>query len=130
MTKSWWDTVDILAPKPVGTIAAKFPEVISEMIDGWAEGNHLWLTRAAILFQLKYKEKTDEELLYRYILQNKESSEFFIQKAIGWTCVNIRKQIRESVKGFIGSHNLPKLSVREGSKYTIRDLVMNPGPLL
>ncbi len=116
-TKSWWDTVDVLAPKPVGTIADKFPEVISERIDGWAEGDHLWLTRAAILFQLKYKEKTDEELLYRYILQNNESSEFFIQKAIGWVLREYSKTNPDSVKGFIGSHNLPKLSVREGSKY-------------
>ena len=117
MTKSWWDTVDDLAPKSVGTIAAKFPEVIPERIDGWAKGDHLWLTRAAILFQLKYKEKTDEELLYRYILQNTESSEFFIQKAIGWVLREYSKTNPDSVKRFIESHNLPKLSVREGSKY-------------
>lgn len=117
MRKSWWDTVDNLAPKPVGTIAAKFPEVIPETIDGWAEGNHLWLTRAAILFQLKYKMQTDEELLYRYILQNRESNEFFIQKAIGWVLREYSKTNHDSVKNFIEFHDLPKLSVREGSKY-------------
>lgn len=117
MTKSWWDTVDHLAPKSIGAIAAKFPEVIPETIDGWAEREHLWLTRAAILFQLKYKEKTDEELLYRYILQNRESKEFFIQKAIGWTLREYSKTNPQSVKKFIESYELPKLSVREGSKY-------------
>lgn len=117
MTKSWWDTVDMLAPKPVGTIAAKFPEVIPETIDSWAQGYHLWLTRAAILFQLKYKEKTDEELLFRYILQNTESNEFFIQKAAGWALREYSKTNPGSVKRFIESHDLPKLSVREGSKY-------------
>ena len=116
-TKSWWDSVDVLAPKPVGTIAASFPEVIPNTIEGWAYGNHLWLNRAAILFQLKYKEKTDENLLYRYILQNKESKEFFIQKAIGWALREYSKKNPESVKQFIEANELPKLSVREGSKY-------------
>ena len=54
-TKSWWDTVDTLATKSVGAIAKRSPEVISENIEGWAYGDHLWLRRSAILFQLKYK---------------------------------------------------------------------------
>ncbi len=116
-TKSWWDSVDALAPKPVGTIAASFPEIIPQTIEGWAYENHLWLNRAAILFQLKYKEKTDENLLYRYILQNKESKEFFIQKAIGWALREYSKTNPESVKQFIEANKLPKLSIREGSKY-------------
>lgn len=116
-TKSWWDTVDALAAKAVGTIAAKYPEVISEKIDGWAEGDHLWLRRTALLFQLKYKEKTDEALLYRYIFLNKDSREFFIQKAIGWALREYSKTNPAAVKQFIESHTLPKLSVREGSKY-------------
>lgn len=116
-TKSWWDTVDMLAQKPVGTIACKHPDVIHETIDGWAIGGNLWLQRTAIIFQLKYKERTDEELLYRYIKQNLGSKEFFIQKAIGWALREYSKTNPESVKKFISETNLPKLSVREGSKY-------------
>jgi 3-methyladenine DNA glycosylase AlkD len=116
-TKSWWDTVDTLAQKPVGKIAADHPEVIPETIEGWAYGHHLWLRRTAILFQLKYKEKIDEELLYRYILQNARDKEFFIQKAIGWALREYSKTNPESVKKFIAEHTLSNLSVREGSKY-------------
>lgn len=116
-TKSWWDTVDMLAQKPVGTIAAKYPEVISETIEDWAFGEHLWLRRTAILFQLKYKDKTNEDLLYRYIKGNADSKEFFIQKAIGWVLREYSKTDPESVKVFIESHTLAPLSVREGSKY-------------
>lgn len=119
-SKSWWDTVDMLAPKPVGAIALKHPEVIAERIDGWAYGNHLWLRRSAILFQLKYKEHTDEALLYQYIEQNKGSKEFFIQKAIGWALREYSKTNPASVRTFIESTDLPNLSVREGSKYIIR----------
>ncbi|MBS4190002.1 DNA alkylation repair protein [Bacillus sp. FJAT-49705] len=117
MTKPWWDTVDLLASNPVGAIAANHPEVIQEVIDTWAYGDHLWLRRTAILFQLKYKERTNEELLYHYIQQNKESNEFFIQKAIGWILREYSKTNPTSVKAFIESTPLPKLSVREGSKY-------------
>lgn len=116
-TKSWWDTVDMLAQHPVGTIAQKYPEVIPETIEGWACENNMWLRRTAILFQLKYKEKTDERLLYRIIKQNSDSKEFFIQKAIGWVLREYSKTNPESVKTFIAHNELPKLSVREGSKY-------------
>jgi 3-methyladenine DNA glycosylase AlkD len=87
-TKSWWDTVDLLASKAVGKIAKDHPSVIEESIEGWAYGNNLWLKRTAILFQLKYKENTDKDLLYRFIKQNAE-------------CKN----------------SLAALSVREGGKY-------------
>jgi len=115
--KSWWDTVDMLASKPVGMIAKGHPEVIKETIEGWAYGDHLWLRRSAILFQLKYKDQTNEERLYRYIEQNAESKEFFIQKVIGWVLREYSKTNPTSVKRFIETHSLSALSVREGSKY-------------
>ncbi|MED3561045.1 DNA alkylation repair protein [Bacillus xiapuensis] len=117
ITKSWWDSVDVLAPKPVGTIAQRFPEVMGEMIDYWAVHENMWLRRASILFQLKYKQDTKEEILYQYILKNADSKEFFIQKAIGWALREYSKTNPESVRGFIDSHKLEPLSVREGSKY-------------
>lgn len=116
-TKSWWDTVDALATKPVGVIAKNHPEVISETIEGWAYGEHLWLRRTALLFQLKYKNETDQALLYRYIEQNADSKEFFIQKAIGWVLREYSKTNPDSVRKFIETHKLAALSIREGSKY-------------
>jgi 3-methyladenine DNA glycosylase AlkD len=116
-TKSWWDTVDMIAPKAVGEIASKSPEVIEETIDGWAVDENFWLRRASILFQLKYKQRTNEELLYKYILQNAASKEFFIQKAIGWALREYSKTNPQSVKLFLAGNQLAPLSVREGSKY-------------
>lgn len=117
VTKSWWDTVDMLASHAVGSIASNSPEVIGEKIDGWAISENMWLRRRAILFQLKYKARTDEELLYQYMLFNNESKEFFIQKAIGWALREYSKTNPDSVKNFIDSNPLAKLSIREGSKY-------------
>ena len=107
----------MLAQHPVGTIALNYPEVIPETIIDWAQSENMWLRRTAILFQLKYKENTDEELLSEIIKQNAGSKEFFIQKAIGWALREYSKTNPESVKKFIAENKLPKLSQREGSKY-------------
>lgn len=117
LEKSWWDTVDAIAAKPVGRIAEMYPEVIEETIDGWAVHENMWLRRTAILFQLKYKEKTDEDRLYRYIRNNSYSNQFFIQKAIGWALREYSKTDPASVRRFINENTLAPLSVREGSKY-------------
>ncbi|RDW17728.1 DNA alkylation repair protein [Oceanobacillus chungangensis] len=117
ITKSWWDTVDLLAQKAVGKIAKDHPEVIPETIEGWATSDNIWLQRTAILFQLKNKGNTDEELLYHYIQLHNDSNEFFIQKAIGWALREYSKTNPASVKRFIENNELAKLSVREGSKY-------------
>jgi 3-methyladenine DNA glycosylase AlkD len=116
-TKSWWDTVDTLAAHPVGAIAAKSPEVISDVMEDWTVHENMWLRRTSIIFQLRYKGETNEEVLYRYILKNIESKEFFIQKAIGWALREYSKTNPDSVRQFISGNKLAPLSVREGSKY-------------
>lgn len=115
-TKSWWDSVDSIAPL-VGELARKYPEVIKETIDIWAVDENIWLRRTAILFQLKFKQQTNEDLLYDYIVKNADSQEFFIQKAIGWALREYSKTNPLSVKAFIEENKLAPLSIREGSKY-------------
>lgn len=116
-TKSWWDTVDVLAPHLVGKIAKETPYIIEGNIHKWAYGEHLWLKRSSILFQLKYKKETNEPILFKYITANADSKEFFIQKAIGWALREYSKTNPDSVRQFINETTLSKLSVREGSKY-------------
>lgn len=116
-TKSWWDTVDVLSPHLVGKIAKETPSVIEDKIEIWSYSNNMWLIRSSILFQLKYKEETNETKLYKHIKANAESKEFFIQKAIGWALREYSKTNPNSVRDFIRNTNLPKLSIREGSKY-------------
>ncbi|MDR7078701.1 3-methyladenine DNA glycosylase AlkD [Neobacillus niacini] len=115
-TKSWWDSVDSIAPI-VGEIAKRHPEVIEETINKWSVHDNMWLKRTAILFQLKFKGQTSETILYQYIAKNAESKEFFIQKAIGWALREYSKTNSASVKSFIEGNTLAPLSVREGSKY-------------
>ncbi len=115
--KSWWDTVDMLAATLIGELCIKYPDLIHKYICSWSASENIWLNRTAILFQLKYGEKTDTGLLEKIILQNKDTKEFFKNKAIGWVLRQYSKTNKEWVKRFIGNNSLHPLSVREGSKY-------------
>ena len=81
-TKSWWDTVDWLAIRIVGTHLKHHPDDINNLHQNWMDSGHLWLQRVCILFQLKYKQNTDVSLLFQTITALSHSNEFFIQKAI------------------------------------------------
>jgi len=117
ISRSWWDTVDLIAARLVGGLYARHPRELRNTIYGWSEGDNLWLRRSAILFQLKYKHNTDTELLGRIIAQNSSSQEFFIDKAIGWALREYSKTDPAWVRDFMASHDLSRLSRREGSKY-------------
>ncbi|MGG7178690.1 DNA alkylation repair protein [Clostridium paraputrificum] len=116
-TKSWWDTVDLIDSHLVGQICEKYPELVDEYILRWSQAESMWLRRTAILYQLKYKEKTNKEVLERVIKDNIEDKRFFIQKAIGWSLREYSKVNKEWVRDFISNNNLSSLSIREGSKY-------------
>lgn len=116
VTKSWWDTVDRIAQKLVGALFQKYPELIAPHTTKWMASENIWLQRTALLFQLRYKKKTNVDLLFRFIHQLAASDEFFIQKAIGWALREYSKTDAEKVITFIGQNTLAPLSVREGLK--------------
>ena len=118
--KSWWDTVDFLAPKIGGKLLLRFPEAIVPRTQPWIESDNIWLQRSAILFQLDYKSKTDAELLFRYIRRRADSKEFFVQKAAGWALREYGKTNPEAVQQFISTNTLAKLTVREGMKRIVQ----------
>jgi len=91
--KSWWDSVDGIATWLVSDLFKNYPELIPEYSEKWIKSENIWLMRTAILLQLNWKNDTDFPFLSEIILQCKNHTEFFIQKAIGWHCVNIPKQM-------------------------------------
>jgi len=114
--KSWWDSVDSIAPTIVGEIIKK-DRVNGELImQQWSNSENMWLIRSAILHQLKYKNDTNEKLLMEIILKHADSNEFFIQKAIGWVLREYAKSNVEFVKQFVQTHDLKPLSKREAMK--------------
>ena len=116
-TKSWWDTVDFL-DRLVGSIIARFPETKATILS-WSCDEDIWLRRLAIDHQLLRKEETDTELLEKILVNNLGQTEFFINKAIGWSLRDYSKTNPDWVRAFIERHQteMAALSIREGSKY-------------
>lgn len=117
ITKSWWDSVDGIVPTFLGDIFLKYPESIPTYIPKWIASENIWLQRAAILFQLKYKQQMDEALLFSIIGQLKSSKEFFIQKAIGWVLREYAKTNPQVVWEYVQNNELASLSKREAIKH-------------
>jgi 3-methyladenine DNA glycosylase AlkD len=117
VTKSWWDTVDILATHSAGEYFKKHKNKIDLITNQWNNSDNIWLQRSSLLFQLKYKQNTNVFLLENYILNLKESKEFFIRKSVGWILREYSKTNPAWVIQFLQKNELSNLSVREASKY-------------
>ena len=117
VTKSWWDTVDLLA-KVVGSLVICIEGYDQIMLE-WSKDSNIWLKRVAILYQLSLKEKVDKQVLERILVNNLGDSEFFINKAIGWALRDYSKFNPEWVREFIekNKNGMANLSIREASKY-------------
>ena len=117
LDKSWWDTIDNL-DKLIGTIALKHPELNDSLLD-WSKDDNIWLRRIAIDHQRLRKKQTDTVLLKQIIVNNLSQTEFFINKAIGWSLRDYSKTDSEWVRQFIVIHrqDMAPLSIREASKY-------------
>ncbi len=117
VTKSWWDTVDIL-DRVVGSLVANHPE-LEEVLLKWSLSDNIWLRRVAIDHQLLRKEKTNVQLMEKILLNNLDQTEFFINKAIGWALRDYSKINPEWVASFIekNKERMAELSIKEASKY-------------
>ncbi|CAG5568094.1 DNA alkylation repair enzyme, truncation [Streptococcus pneumoniae] len=164
VTKSWWDTVDIL-DRVVGSLVYEHPEleeIILILFENlfkpntfrkslqttsassatsklcfeqptasflvcslilieyqWSLSDNIWLRRVAIDHQLLRKEKTNTQLMEKILLHNLNQTEFFINKAIGWTLRDYSKTNPTWVTCFIEKNRerMAELSIKEASKY-------------
>lgn len=114
---SWWDTVDTVATNLVGKYFQKWYDADYQRIEQWNNDNNMWLNRSAIIFQLKYKHKTDTEILFACIETHRKSKQFFHQKAIGWALRELAKTQPKLVQNFVAQTELMPLSVREALKH-------------
>lgn len=117
VTKSWWDTIDGL-DRIIGNIALVYPGVNHILLE-WSVDENFWLRRIAIDHQLTRKDKTDTELMEKIIVNNLGQTEFFINKAIGWSLRDYSKTNPGWVRDFVERYRegLSSLSIKEASKY-------------
>ncbi|MFG2983947.1 DNA alkylation repair protein [Streptomyces sp. NPDC048258] len=116
-TVPWWDTVDLLAAHTVGPLVAADPATAAVM-DEWIGDEDLWLARAALLHQLRYKSATDTGRLFGYCRRRADHPDFFVRKAIGWCLREYAKTDPAAVRAFVEAErgSLSPLSVREALK--------------
>jgi 3-methyladenine DNA glycosylase AlkD len=114
--KSWWDTVDSLAPV-AGSLVLAYPALAATM-DGWIGDANFWVARVAILHQLRYKQRTDADRLFAYCTQRASDDEYFIRKAIGWALREYSKSDPDAVGRYVTKMGvrLSPLSRREALK--------------
>lgn len=112
--KAWWDSVDGLAGV-VGDVLRFEHHGMDEAL----RNDNFWMRRIALLHQLGWRGKTDEERLFNYSLSLGHENEFFIQKAIGWALRDYARHAPDNVRRFINVNEsrLSRLSVREAAKH-------------
>lgn len=117
-TRSWWDTVDMLAIRVVGPMVANHPTLITTM-DRWIGDDDVWVARTAILHQLAYRELTDADRLFGYLDRRCADTEFFIRKAAGWALREYAKTDPDAVRAYVESRGdrLSTLTRREAMKH-------------
>jgi 3-methyladenine DNA glycosylase AlkD len=115
-TKSWWDSVDHCTTELSSVYFKQFPVQKEKITTRWNQSHNIWLQRSSILFQLKYRQETNTQLLSKHILHLSSSKEFFVQKAIGWMLREYAKTNPAWVKKFVKQNPLSPLSKREALK--------------
>jgi 3-methyladenine DNA glycosylase AlkD len=114
--KSWWDSVDFVAPNIAGMLFKRFPEIKTYYIEKWMQSDYLWLQRSCLIHQLRYKKSTDVTLLFDLCERLADHPDFFIRKAIGWSLRQYSKFSPEAVIEFVNDHQLSNLSRKEALK--------------
>ena len=129
-TGAWWDYVDNLAGNVMGDLLRRFPDQITPLLYAWAEDDHLWVRRTAILAQLKFHEATDEALLVHAIEGSLHDKDFFARKAIGWALRQHSRTNPQMVIDYVNEHRdvLSPLSKREALKLLLKDGTVDSVP--
>lgn len=117
--KSWWDTVDFLASNLLGPYFKMYPTQQKKYVEKWIASNNIWLQRSALIFQLKYKDEVDTQLLAYGINSLLGSKEFFIIKAIGWSLRQYSRYNPKWVLDFVNKTPLENLSKREALRLMV-----------
>lgn len=114
-SKQWWDSIDFLHGI-FGHIGLT-DKRIKDLMLKWSVDNDFWVRRIAIDHQIGMKDKTDTELLDKILVNNFNSKEFFINKAIGWSLRDYSKTNPAWVNDFIERHraSLSNLSLRKAN---------------
>lgn len=126
---AWWDLVDE-ASTNVGWILERSPVETRASMLAWARCPDLWKRRTSVICQRSFKQRTDLELLYACIEPSLDSSEFFLQKAIGWALRDVAWFDPKEAVRYVREHKarLSPLAKREALKNLLKQGVVRQVP--
>ena len=119
---AWWDLCDEISGNGLASLLQREPAAMKVQLRQWAQGDSLWLRRAAMLVQRRLKQDFDPRLLYDCILPSvgagRFAGEFFIRKGMGWALRERSYRAPEEVQAFCREYadRLSPLTVREALK--------------
>ena len=118
-TGAWWDYVDTIAIHLIGDLLWKYPSDMKAELHRWIRDEHLWIRRSAVLAQNRYKDETDEGMLFDFCRLCMEEKTFWMRKAIGWALRDYSKTKPASVRQFVEENRerMSKVTLREAVKY-------------
>lgn len=116
-----WDLVDPIASPLLDKLFFKNRKW-ETTIRSWITDETMWVRRAAIICQLRHKDKTDTQLLGDAILQTAAEKEFFIRKGAGWALRQYSYTNPRWVREFVGAHEdvLSNLTKREAMRVILK----------
>ncbi|MCP2268366.1 3-methyladenine DNA glycosylase AlkD [Actinokineospora diospyrosa] len=118
VTGAWWDYVDELASRHVGSLLMAQRSAVTPVMREWAVDEDRWKRRVAVICQLGAKGETDLRLLSFAIEANVTDTDFFLRKGIGWALRQYARVDAEWVRAFVADHpELSGLSRREALKH-------------
>lgn len=115
---AWWDFVDDVAIRLVGSVLRHERDAVSSLLDRWIEDDDRWIRRSAIIAQVMHRSDTDEARLFRYCRACLEETDPFIRKAIGWALRDYAKASPNSVARFVqdNSDAMARITYMEATK--------------
>ncbi|MBM3325620.1 MAG: DNA alkylation repair protein [Calditrichaeota bacterium] len=118
-TGAWWDFVDGISIDLLGGLLLSYPAEMKPELYRWIEDDHLWIRRAAIIAQEKFKSATDEKMLFDFCECCLDEKEFWIRKAIGWALRSYSKHKPKAVRYFVEQYRqrMSGVTLKEAMKY-------------
>jgi 3-methyladenine DNA glycosylase AlkD len=120
VTGAWWDFVDEVAAGMLGELLDREGAALAPVLRRWAHDDVMWRRRAAIVSQVRRKERTDLGLLYDCIEPSRGEGEFFLRKGIGWALRAYAWVDADEIERYCATHALSALSRREALRNVAR----------
>ena len=120
VTGAWWDFVDEVAAGMLGELLDRDGAALAPALRAWVYDDVMWRRRAAIVSQVRRKERTDLALLYDCIEPNRGELEFFLRKGIGWALRAYAWIDPDEIVRYCETHELSPLSRREALRNIAR----------